>query len=270
MFTCVCKKQFLTRAAISSHISRLRRTQPDALHWALRDDHDSSTVLAVPPPPGINAPPLASAAVLYNDVNNEVDVAVADDGDDGFSFGEDIDFSSMHDSVNTDPLASPGPANSDSLETPVPASATDEPDFSLVHKFNEYADSGVGNMFSTPAFRYDVQLLAIIMKHKANNGMFDDIKECVRSAALDGVDLIDTQTNRKWKAAITELNMRFDRAGSQPKTVEVELPSSKQNVNISLYDFKEQVYSLLSDPTVTMREVTRYIRELTGSRSIFT
>jgi hypothetical protein len=114
MLKCKCGKQFLNRQGISSHISALSRSQPNSSHFALRDDHDSATVVAVPLPTGINAaaaPPLVSAAVLHNDVNNEVDVTVADDdyndNNAGSCYGEDVDSSPMHDSVNTDPSATP-------------------------------------------------------------------------------------------------------------------------------------------------------------------
>ncbi len=123
MITCVCKKQFRNRSAIGAHISRLRRTQPDASHWALRDDHDSSTGLADPPPTGHNAavPHLVAAAVLHDDEDNEVlikniNFGIVNDVD-GTSFAggspmepqEDEDLTLIQGCVIPNPLETPLP-----------------------------------------------------------------------------------------------------------------------------------------------------------------
>jgi hypothetical protein len=85
--------------------------------------------------------------------------------------------------------------------------------------------------------------------------LFDQIKACFRTTVhVSKVNLLDKSASLSRKAILKQIYRRFNLHGSQPIEIEATLPGSKDIVSIVTHDFKEQLYSLLSDPVVMRDE----------------
>ena len=130
-----------------------------------------------------------------------------------------------------------------------------QPDLSLMSKYNTYLSSGMGQMKASIAYQRDIELLRILMKAKAPVYLFDQIKECFRTTVhVSKINLLDKSARLSRKAVLKQIYQKFDLHGSQPKEIEVTLPGSNEIVRVVTHDFKEQLYSLLSDPVVMQDE----------------
>jgi hypothetical protein len=110
-------------------------------------------------------------------------------------------------------------------------------------------------MKGSPYYQSDIELLRILMKAKAPNYLFDEIKEHFRTTVyVSKINLLDKSARLSRNAVLKQIYKRFDLYGSQPKEIEVTLPRSQDIVRVVTYDFKEQLYSLLSDPVVLRDE----------------
>jgi hypothetical protein len=138
-------------------------------------------------------------------------------------------------------------------DTSIAEAVSATPDYSLVKQYQDYIDSGLGQMSINPSFRSDVGLLSLLQKIKAPICAFDVVKEWARVSVVDGVDFLDHR-RKKRAAALKDIDKRLNMFGAKPKKIEVVLPGSQETVNVTLYDFKEQVLSLLSDPAVMRDE----------------
>jgi hypothetical protein len=93
------------------------------------------------------------------------------------------------------------------------------------------------------------------MKAKAPVYLFDQIKACFRTTVhVSKVNLLDKSASLSRKAVLKQICQRFTLHGSQPIEIEATLPGNKDIVSIVTHDFKEQLYSLLSDPVVMRDE----------------
>ena len=129
------------------------------------------------------------------------------------------------------------------------------PDQSLLKKHDAYLNSGRSQMNGSSAYQCDIELLSILMKAKAPVYLFDHLKAFFRKTVLvSKINLLDKSASYSRKAVLNQIYKRFDLHGSQPREIEVTLPGSKDHVRIVTYDFKEQLYSLLSDPVVMRDE----------------
>ena len=130
-----------------------------------------------------------------------------------------------------------------------------QPDCSLMCKFNTYLSSGLGQMKASTAYQRDIELLRILTKAKAPVYLFDQIKSHYRTTVhISKLNLLDKSASLSRKAVLKQIYKRFDLHGSKPKEIEVTLPGSKETVRVVTHDFKEQLYSLLSDPVVMRDE----------------
>ena len=135
-------------------------------------------------------------------------------------------------------------------------SNVDDPDRSLIDKYIEYCDSGLGNMVSTAHYKTDVKLLKLLKTAGCPIYLFNQIKEWAHESAVGGVGVEGVQwkeRSAKRAAVLADIRKRFNMEETAPSQLEVTLPGSGERVTITLHDFKQQVYSLLSDP-VAMRD----------------
>ena len=109
---------------------------------------------------------------------------------------------------------------------------------------------------ASTAYQRDNELLRILTKAKAQVYLFDQIKACFSRTTVhvSKINLLDKFAFLSRKAVLKQIYKRFDLHGLQPKEIEVTLPGSKEIVRVVTHDFKEQLYSLLSDPVVMRDE----------------
>ena len=145
-----------------------------------------------------------------------------------------------------------------------------QPDFSLTSKYNTYLSSRMGQMKGSTAYQCDIELLCILMKAKAPVYLFDQIKECFRTTVhVSKINLLDKSARLSSKAVLKQIYKRFDLHGSQPKEIEVTLTGSNEIVRVVTHDFKEQLYSLLSDPVVMRDEYLLFPKNENGQYQPF-
>jgi hypothetical protein len=65
-----------------------------------------------------------------------------------------------------------------------------QPDYSLQNKYNAYLQSGLGQMLGSPYYQRDIELLRILMKAKAPNYLFDELKEHFRTSVYPGARIL--------------------------------------------------------------------------------
>jgi hypothetical protein len=183
----------------------------------------------------------------------------------------DVDVSFSHYSDNEMPTEEAGMNSADdsSLCNNVDSDTTDassnnagvvatndiETDFSLLRKYDTYLSSGMGQMKESTAYQRDIELLRILMKAKSPVYLFGQIKACFWTTVhVSKVNLLDKSASLSRKAVLKQIYQQFNLHGSQPIEIEATLPGSKDIVSIVTHDFKEQLYSLLSDPVVMRDE----------------
>ena len=136
-------------------------------------------------------------------------------------------------------------------------SISNNPDTSLVERYIKYCDSGIGNMVSTPNYKSDVKLLKLLKTAGCPIYLFNQIKEWAHESAVGGDGLEGVkwlERSEKRTAVLKDIRRRFDLEESGPTQIEVTLPGSGEKVTLTLHDFKQQVYSLLSDPVAMSDE----------------
>jgi hypothetical protein len=128
-----------------------------------------------------------------------------------------------------------------------------KPDFSLIEQFYEYINTGFGSR----AFNKDVHLLMnvnllhLLMKTNAPLYLFPKLKEWAHISSTCGVDFKDKSFLRDTRqATIKKLEKQLNLEAGKPYQIEVTLRGTQQTVSITVHDFKQQVYSLLTDPSV--------------------
>jgi hypothetical protein len=130
-----------------------------------------------------------------------------------------------------------------------------ETDFSLLRKYNSYLSSCMGQMKGSTLYQRDIELLCILMKAKSPMYLFVQIKACFRTMVhVSKINLLDKTASLSRKAVLKQIYKRFDLHGSQPVEIEATLPGSNDIVSIVTHDFKEQLYSLVSDSVVMQQD----------------
>jgi hypothetical protein len=210
---------FANRRGIAKHISRIRKSTrtPDADHRAIYGD-ELSPLDPVEQPllgAGINvaALPLVAAAIVNNDVDDEIVMIVVETVDDYYN----DDYNDDNNDDNNSNNYAAGADTKEPLEMRrLPPGSTEPPDYSVVQRFQEHIESGNGRRFSTAAFKSDIiALLHMLKKAIATISLFDGVKKWA------------TDTKSKFRTAVlSDIHIRVDSAGSLPKTVEVQLPGS--------------------------------------------
>ena len=144
-----------------------------------------------------------------------------------------------------------------------------ESDQSLLNKYAAYIESGVGHVRPSAADKLDIELLHILSKANCPIYLFDVIKNWARSVQVANVNLTENSSKTR-SQVIKELDKRFNLTGSKPKEIEVILPGSNETVRVVTHDFKEQLYSLLSDPAVMRDENLLFPTDETGQQQVLT
>ena len=160
-------------------------------------------------------------------------------------------------------------ADADADANDIANNSVSESDESLLNKYDAYIASGVGHATPSTADKFDIELLHILAKVHCPIYLFDAIKNWARLVQLAKVNLADNSSKTR-SQVIKELDKRFNLTGSQPKEIEVILPGSNETVRVVTHDFKEQLYSLLSDPAV-MRDDENLLfpTNETGQQQVF-
>ena len=201
--------------------------------------------------------------------NNNEDEDNFNDGGNGSDFNDYDDNSDTANTIantNADALAKDD-ADADASNEDIANNSVSEADQSLLNKYDAYIASGVGHATPSAADKFDIELLHILSKANCPIYLFDLIKSWARSVQLAKVNLTDNSSKTR-SQVIKELDKRFNLTGSKPKEIEVILPGSNETVRVVTHDFKEQLYSLLSDPAVMRDENLLFPTNETGQQQV--
>ena len=124
------------------------------------------------------------------------------------------------------------------------------PDASLCNKLLSHVQSGHGSIPLSTVHTSEFKLLNICKPYSLK--LYDEIIQWVQESYLAGVDFLSKLRTRQ--AVLKHIEIRFNLQGSHPQTKTVFLPGCAQHVQLMIHDFKDQLYSLLSDPTVMCDE----------------
>jgi hypothetical protein len=126
-------------------------------------------------------------------------------------------------------------------------------DESLLEQLNAFIDEGHSDLPINKNLRCQIELLLLLRDAKAPLYLYDEVmKWTQRSVGEYEVNFGQTPDSRK--TVLKSLTKRFDLSGSEPTVLPVLLPECKQRLGLVVHDFRQAVYSLLSDPMLMRDE----------------
>ena len=137
---------------------------------------------------------------------------------------------------------------------------SDDADLSLIRLKRAHIASGrdisvAKKMGMDPVLSYQLTLVEILQNHNVPVSMWNSLW----SWMLCAFDLTEALHPTTLNSIVRDLEKRYDLVRSCATVVEECLPQAKVKVQIVIHDFKEQFYSLLTDPDV-MKEENLLIR----------
>ena len=124
------------------------------------------------------------------------------------------------------------------------------PDVSLLNKLNLYTESGYDVSSFSSVQASEIKLLKILKPYPLK--VYDQVIKWAHKSACSQVDF--RVPPRKRQALLSDLEVRFNMKGSQPKPMSLFLPGCNQKVDLVVHDMKDLLYSLLTDPVVMRDE----------------
>ena len=123
-------------------------------------------------------------------------------------------------------------------------------DPTLCDKLVRHVQSGLGTVPVSAVHTREFKLLSICKPYSLK--LYDEVIQWVYESKLAGVDF--SKKLRTRSAILNHIETRYNMQGSQPQSQMVFLPGCGQTVELMVHDFKDQLYSLLSDPDVMRDE----------------
>ena len=248
MPTCSCGQVFPTRASLAQH----RRRNPEQ-HAVVFDNNEPAGSQDTAAAHAESARNFDGTSSANGTIHNEpASSSIAEDWSTEYPNAD-----CLEDDFDVLPSGQEPTNHSDSesddLSKSSLSSSDRPPDPYLVDKFDQYSSSGYGHMVASKQYESDVNLMGILKKANAPIYLFDELKDWARASIITDVSFTD-KNSKKRAAVLTEMRRRFDMDRVQPQTTQALLPGSQQTIKITMYDFKEQLYSLLSDPAVMRNE----------------
>jgi hypothetical protein len=130
-------------------------------------------------------------------------------------------------------------------------SHSNSPNSELIDRSKKQAKSGAENVFGegNPEFHSSVRLLELQRKYGCPLKMVKELVDWAKFSNRIGVDFNSEYFSSREKV-LKGIEDRFDLGGLEPKEQSYKLKGTGEEVPIITVDFKESLYSLLSDPEI--------------------
>ena len=127
-------------------------------------------------------------------------------------------------------------------------------DDSLIDQYEKRNESKAFNhCMNTADYKSGVLLLSILRKAKAPLYLFDEIISWAKKAQnCYNINFLSTQLTRQ--NVIEEIKLKYELHRLDPTTKTIFLKSINENVNVICHDFKQCLYSLLTDIDIMKKE----------------
>ena len=126
-------------------------------------------------------------------------------------------------------------------------------DFTIWNKYVKHHLSGEEDLNINAEYAAQIHLLHILKRNGAPLKLFNEIMKWTnKTAAFLHYDFLEESLSQP--RLIAKLLQKYNLQNYKPRTKSVELPFSKQKVDIIVHDIKEAIYSLLSDSQLMQSE----------------
>jgi hypothetical protein len=124
-------------------------------------------------------------------------------------------------------------------------------DKTLYHQYKDHVRSRNGEFLDKEKeYKAGVNLLKLLQDAKAPLYVFDSIIDWVIDSLYDGVNFLSSSLTLKRNKMISIIESRFCFHGLRPLTKNIYLPGHKKFEAVTIHDFQQCLFSLLTDKTL--------------------